>query len=487
MPAAALRLGWGGVVAACLMGAQGQGAGPATAAVVALSTCRVEGVEARCGVYEVFENRRSRQGRLLPLKIVVIPAVRPHPEEGPVFYLAGGPGETATEMPPERIKSGDREEHEVVLVDERGTGEGHRLDCPSDRSDEDLESYLRSAFDPAAARGCRRELERRHDLSQYSTAAFVEDLDEVRRAMGYRQINIDAGSFGTYAALMYIRRHGDAVRSAYLTSLVTLSNRVPLYHAQAAQEALEELFRQCHADAACQAAYPRLREDFDAVLMQVREGPLLTWAHHPVTGARTKVHLSERAFADAIRVMMYSEEKAREVPLLIERARGGDFSPFVDAAVRTVRGFYSGARLGLHYAVTCNEFVDRIRPEEVEPATRGSYLGSWRVKDQMAVCKEWPKTDLPGGYFEPFRSEVPAVLISGGTDPVAPPRWGREVASFLPNAIHVVVPTGGHTPENACTRSLRGELFRTGSTRGLDLSCVASLRPVPFKLPARSQ
>ncbi len=178
-------LGWGGMVAACLMGAPGQGAGPATA-VVALSACRVEGVEARCGVYEVFENRRSRQGRLLPLKIVVIPAVRPHPDEGPVFYLAGGPGETATEMAAERIESGDREEHEVVLVDERGTGEGHRLDCPSDRSDEDLESYLRSPFDPAAARACRRELERRHDLSLYplpTRRAFPDGLDAGARPL----------------------------------------------------------------------------------------------------------------------------------------------------------------------------------------------------------------------------------------------------------------------------------------------------------------
>lgn len=453
---------------------------------VTLTPCHLNGVkeELRCGVYQVFENRRSRQGRMLPLKIVLIPAHRPHPDQGPIFYLAGGPGETATDLAAYWINFGDAQDHDLVLVDERGTGDGHRLDCPPLGSDENLEGYLKkSPFDPLAARVCRRELEQRFDLRQYTTAAFVEDLDDVRQALGYDKINLDGGSFGTYAALMYIRRHSEHVRTAYLASLVTLSNRVPLYHAQAAQHALDLLLNQCDLDVACHAAYPQLREDFAAVLAKVHEGPVRTWVRHPVTGARTDVHLSERALADAVRVMMYSGETAREVPFLIERGKAGDFSPFTDAAVRTVRSFYTGASMGLHYAVTCNEFVGRIRPEEVESATRGSYLGSWRVRDQMAACKDWPKTDLPTDYFEPFRSDVPTVLVSGDTDPVSPPSWGEEVKSFMPNALHVVVPGGGHTPENACTRSIRGELFRMGTTWGLDLSCMTKLRPASFKLP----
>src|SRR5919109_4996939 len=67
---------------------------------IKLTPCHVEGVkeELRCGKYEVFENRRTRTGRKLPLKIVVIPAGQPHPDQRPIFYMAGGPGETATEL-----------------------------------------------------------------------------------------------------------------------------------------------------------------------------------------------------------------------------------------------------------------------------------------------------------------------------------------------------------------------------------------------------
>ena len=478
-PAAAVALAFGAIAA----GASCAGAQAAQPRLV-LTPCHPAGAreELRCGTYEVFENRQTRRGRRLPLKIVVIPARRPHPAEGPIFLLSGGPGETNTEFARPLLESPLRRDHDMVLVDFRGTGEGHRLACRTPRSDDHLEGYLQTPFAPEVARACRRELEQRFDLSQYSTAATVDDLDEVRRALGHDRINLDGGSFGTYAALMYIRAHGEHVRSAYLTSLVTLENRVPLYHAQAAQWGLDRLFEQCDADAACHVAYPRLREDFSAVLARLRRGPVRAWARHPVTGARTEIGLTERAFADAVRVMMYSGARGREVPFLIKQARAGNFDLLAESAIDSSRNFYAGMPIGLYYAVTCNEFVDRIRPEEVEPATRGSYAGSWRVRDQMASCRMWPKTVLPADYFAPFRSDVPALLISGNTDPAAPPRWGEEVHSFLPGSVHLVVP-GGHVPDTACTDSIAGAMFRTGSTRGLDLGCVADLRPAPFKLP----
>lgn len=186
--------------------------------------------------------------------------------------------------------------------------------------------------------------------------------------MGYDKINVNAGSFGTYAAQIYMRRHGEHARTAYLSSLFTLADRVPLYHVRSAQEGLDQLFKDCEEDPACHEAYPHLREDFTALLKKTREQPVTTFVRHPVTGARTEIHFSERAFADAIRVMMY--HNAQQVPFLIEQAAAGDFTPFAEAGLRANRDIYSGGRTGLHYCITCNEFVSRIRPEEIEPASR---------------------------------------------------------------------------------------------------------------------
>ena len=104
----------------------------------------------------------------------------------------------------------------------------------------------------------------------------------------------------------------------------------------------------------------------------------------------------------------------------------------------------------------------------------------------MAACKEWPKTELPPDYFDPFRLETPAVLVSGTADPVSPPVWGEEVKEFMPNSIHLIVPGAAHTPENGCTRNARHQLFRTGTIKGIDAACVARVKPVPFKLPNKS-
>jgi pimeloyl-ACP methyl ester carboxylesterase len=470
-------------------GPDASGAGPRSSqSKLILTPCRVPDVEEdlRCGLHEVFENRAARSGRKLPLKIILVPARSPHPQLKPVFYLGGGPGETNTEFVPFALASTFHEDHDIVLVDSRGTGEGHRLACRMPRSDDHLEGYLHTPFAPAIASACRRELEQRFDLSQYSTAAMVDDLDEVRQALGYDKINLAGGSFGTYAALMYMRAHGGHVRSAYLVSLVTLDNRVPLYHAQGAQWALEQLFAQCAADADCHGAYPNLREDFSAVLARLHQAPVRASVRHPVSGAQTQIQLTEQAFADAVRVMMYSGARGREIPFLIAQAKAGDFDLLAETAIDANRGFYGAAPLGLYYAVTCNEFVDRIRPGDVEPATRGSYAGAARVKDQMASCQAWPKTILPEGYFQPFRSDVPALLISGDTDPASPPRWGEAVHAFLPNSVHVVV-RGGHVPIASCTDEVAGAMFRTGSSEGLDLDCMAKIRPVPFKLPGTSK
>lgn len=456
---------------------------PTTRGSIVFAPCHIEGVkeELLCGKYEVFENRKTAAGRKLPLKIVLLPAQSPHPNEGPIFYMAGGPGETATELADLVMSWGDNEEHDVVLVDERGTGDGHRLDCKSPGSDDNLEAYLDGPFDAASARACRDQLSKNFDLTQYTTPNFADDIDEIRTAMGYDKININAGSFGTYAAQIYMRRHGEHVRTAYLASLVTLADRVPLYHARSAQAGLDQLFNDCEHDAACHAAYPRVRDDFNTLLQKVREKPITTSVRHPVTGVRTEIHLSERAFADAVRVMMY--HRPRDVPFLLDQAAKGDFSPFAEAGLRANRDIYSGGSMGLYYCITCNEFVSRINPDDIEPATRASYLGSWRVRAQMAACREWPKSDLPQNYFEPFRVETPIVIMSGAADPASRPPNAERIEQSLPNALQVVIPGGGHTPENSCTRSIRRALFRTGTTKNIDTRCVSEVKPPAFKLP----
>lgn len=441
--------------------------------------------EARCGTFQVPENRATGSGRVLPLRVVILPARSPTAGM-PVFFLSGGPGQAATESAAGFAGDWERAEREVVLMDLRGTGEGHRLDCDFGGSDEDPQSYLQPLFyEGGRFSSCRDDLATRADLTQYTTAIAMQDLDELRQALGYDKIILEGGSAGTRAALTYLRMFPGRVHAALLLSLSPIENRAPLYHAAAAQRAFDLLVRECQVEAPCNAAYPTVAEDLRMVLDRLRRAPAPVRVPHPATGVPIDLSLSAPAFADGLRVLLYSTESGRRVPFLLQRARAGDLAPFAQAAMGGSRGFQEAVRFGLLLAFTCSEDVWRIRPDEVVRETAGRFIGDWRVRGQMAACADWPRGEVPADYYRPFRSDVPVLLVSGNLDPVTPPSWGEVARNSLPNSIHLVLP-GSHVPNHQCVERLAAQLFRTGSIEGLDPNCAADARNPPFFLPGAS-
>ena len=440
---------------------------------------RAEG-QFRCGTFTVPENRAGKGGRTLSLKVVVLPAQAAAPKE-PIFILSGGPGQAATDQASGLAGHPERATHDIVMMDLRGTGEGTRLDCRFEVSD--LQALVEPLFSESVSFGaCRADLEKRADLTQYTTPIAMQDLDELRRALGYGKVLLWGGSYGSRAGQVYIRQYGASVRAAFLTGISPLENRAPLHHAAAAQRAFDRTVEQCHADPGCRAAYPDPKGDLDAVRATLRRTPARVQVKHPVTGAPGEITLTERAFGDAVRVMLYSEQSGRGLPLLLKRARGGDLVPFAQAAVQSGHSFRNGLVMGLLLSVTCPEDLARIRPDEIEAATAGTFTGDHRVRGQFAACQQWPKSSMPASYFESFVSDVPVVLVSGDLDPVTPPQWGEVMKRSFPNSIHVVIP-GAHGSDNECVESIGHHLFEHASVEGVDTSCVAALKNPPFVLP----
>jgi pimeloyl-ACP methyl ester carboxylesterase len=451
---------------------------------IELSTCRPAGIQedVLCGVFNVPENRAAPNGRVLPLAVIVLPA-RQQTDKGPIFFLSGGPGQAATESAQFLVGSPMREQHDIVFIDLRGTGEGHSLDCEASGSDDNLQTYLDPPIfsNVEAYIACRDQLAANADLTQYTTEISMRDIDDAREALGYDRINLSGGSYGTRAALVYIRNHGTHVRTAFLTGLAPFENRNPLYHAPAAQRAFERVADQCAADAACNRAFPDVRADLNAVLTRLRASPARVTVHHPVTDAPTEVRLSAQNFADGLRVMLYSAETSRAVPYMLHRARQGDLSPFAENAVRSSRGLANVIARGLLLSVTCAEEAPRIRAEEIPGVTGNSFVTGARVRNQLAACAVWPRGAVSADHATPFTSNVPTVLISGDLDPVTPPEWGEIARGYLPNSIHVVNPEG-HAGGGECVANIEAALFETGGIDGLDTSCVPTMRLPPFVL-----
>jgi pimeloyl-ACP methyl ester carboxylesterase len=436
---------------------------------------------ARCGTYWALENREQPGGRRIPLDVMVIPARGPNRRPDPVFFALGGPGQTSTTHAAAWTRSPLHQERDLVLVDFRGTSPAHALDCRLGGSMQNLQGYLEPIFDTATFRRCREELEGRADLTRYLTSDYVDDLDEVRRALGYGQININGGSYGSRVVLFYLRQYPGSVRTAFATGLAPITSRSPLHNSAEAQAVLDSVFALCARDAGCGGAFPDVRREFEETMERLRREPAHVTIQHPETGAAVPLAIDANAFAEGLRVLMYDWENSRRLPLLLHRAYGGDYLPFTLAALENNAGIRDALRFGLLMSVACGEDVHRITEEEIVRETRGTFLGDLRVRTQKAACDTWPRRPLPAGYTDPVRSDVPTLLVSGAYDPSTGPRWGDDAVRTLSNGLHMVLP-GAHTADSGCLDRITLEFLDRASVQGLDTSCIAEMKLAPFVL-----
>jgi pimeloyl-ACP methyl ester carboxylesterase len=464
----------------CLVSAGTTAASPA--AELVLAPCHVTGVseELRCGVFEVTENPDQAEGRQIPLRLVVAPASGGNPAPDPVFVMAGGPGQGASEMVAASLRAlGEvRKRRDLVFVDQRGTGSSNALDC---ELGDPFVSLADGSLPLTELRTCRDELRNRADLTRYTTFHAMPDLDAVRRALGYEQINLWGVSYGTRAALVYRHLYPQSTRALVLDGLAPFEVKLPAHNALSAQRALDLWFEACEADAACAERFPDLRRRFEDLLARLEAEPLEVEAVHPQTGEPLHLLLDRDRFTGMLRGILYSAEQAAMVPLLVERLEAGDTEPLLALGAQLAVGAARTMSLGLTFSVLCSEDVARIDREELLALSEGTFLGEAAWRDWVEICEEWPRATLPEGFAELSPGNTPALLLSGALDPVVPPEWGEVTRRILPGALHLEVPGSGHNVSHrGCLPDLIAEFLEAGTTEGLDTECVQEVRRPPF-------
>jgi pimeloyl-ACP methyl ester carboxylesterase len=451
-----------------------------------LKPCKLPGIndEVLCGKLTVFENRETRSGRTIDLNVVVVPALDPSRAEAPMFDLAGGPGAAATSAAGFYANEGKEYRHhrDVVLVDQRGTGNSNPLTAPArTRSPQD---YLTEMYPVDYVDTMRQSLEQRADLTQYTTAIAMDDLDDVRAWLGYEQINLNGLSYGTRAALVYMRQHPERVRCAILAGVAPTYLRIPLHHARAAKRAMDLLLNECATDAACHQAFPELQHDWEQVLERLGRDPARVEYSPPDKSAPVTVEIQRDVFAEKLRSQMYSRDGDARIPLIIHEAAKGNFVPFLKEAIPADRSNPDFIADGMYLSVTCAEDVPFIDQGEAAAANAGNPFGNYRVEQQTRACSMWPRGKIPADYYQPVSSNIPVLIVSGNLDPVTPPERGEETASHLPNSKHVIIPRGAHGPDGLtnidCLDNLVLKFLSQGNAKDLDTSCVQQMLPPPF-------
>ncbi len=458
-----------------------------------LAPCEVPEVsgKALCGRYEVFEDRASQKGRKISMRIVVLPATGKERAPDPLVYIAGGPGSSSVDDASDiaQLFSKVREHRDLLFVDQRGTGDSNPLNCEFFNAS-DPQSYFGYFFPLERVRKCREQLEPKADLKLYTTTIAADDLDEVRAVLGYEQLNLFGASYGTRAALVYLRQHPKHVRSVTLMGVAPTNQFMPRYFAQDTDRALKGVLAECAADEKCNQTFPNLKSEADSVLQRLLKGPVeVVVTHRGVDGKtphKATVSLSRDLAAEAFRYMLYNPVAASEVPLYIHLAAQGDFGPLADAALRYRQRIVASGSNGLYLSITCAEDLPWIKPGEGERLAANTFLGDYRLRQQREACEFWPRATIPPDYSEPVSSSAPVLILTGEWDPVTPPSNGTGAARHLTNSLHVVVPHGAHGFGGLegidCLESLNTDFIERGTVKGLDTNCVKSIRRRGFAL-----
>jgi pimeloyl-ACP methyl ester carboxylesterase len=456
------------------------------APTIKLSPCQVgkpggtSYLDARCGKLDVPEDRTHPEGKHIQLKVALVPALDSTPAPDPVFFLAGGPGQAATEDFPGQLPAfrALREHHDIVLVDQRGTGSSNRLVCPM--PDVPTDQPADPAALIAAYRACPAKLP--GDPRFYTTTVAVKDLDAVRGALGRKMIDLYGVSYGTRVALEYLREFPQHTRAVVLDGVVPADLALGPQVSLDAQHALHLMFKRCTADAACRSHFPDLAGDFHKLETQTRDAPKTLTVPDPLTAEPRRIRFGPELFGMGIRLLSYASETISLTPLLIHSAAEGDLQPLTSVSLLTAGEMDKDLASGMSNAVVCTEDVPFYTDADAAlKASADTYLGGLTLRTLMAACKSWPRGVMEPDFKKPVVSNKPVLLISGSADPITPPSNAAHAAKTLSDSLQIVVQGQGHNNGyRGCIPKLINHFITRATPKGLDTKCVDKIKPAPF-------
>ncbi len=431
-----------------------------------------------CATLEVPENPDKPDGRKLSLKVGLAAARSSEAQPDMVLFIAGGPGQSATEAYPTAAGGFSRllEKRHVVFIDQRGTGDGHRLAC--EFPDELAETLESDAQQVELARDCLASLDA--DVAQYTTSVAVADLEALRQALGAPKFNVYGGSYGTRVAQEYARQFPDGVRSLLLDGVVPPGLALGSEHSINLEDTLKSILGRCAGEPACRDAFGDPYRTLYALRDDARAQPTTVLVPDPRSFAMRERRLDEAAVAVIARLFAYAPETAALLPLLLDEAAKGRPEALLAQAALVYDSLAGQINHGMQLSVICAEDAPRLAARDQDEAL---ILGNAIVGVTQNQCSVWPRGPVSADFREPLASEVPTLLMSGELDPVTPPRYADEVAKSLPRSRHLVGKGQGHILlTRGCTPRLAAQFVDTLDPAALDADCLEVLDASPFFL-----
>ena len=305
------------------------------------------------------------------------------------------------------------------------------------------------------------------DVTQYGTRMAMDDLDAVRAALGYRQLDVIGSSYGATAAQVYLKLHPSSVRTLILMGATAID--VPFFdrYAVNAQRALDQLAKLCASQAPLPEGVPRL----GAPVRRAREGMERPPGERH-DGRRARLHrpcmLLDLRRRSRSRWSSAAQRRATTRPSS-KQGPGG-----LDADLNLMGS-----------SIWCNEpwaGIDATGPWGTE---FDSYTTA-RIAAFRQSCSSVPKRAEPRSLWTlPTTSRVPVLAFAGGADPQDPVSNLSDLKQHFPDSRTVIFPHIGHQCGiGGCLDQIVTDFVDRGTTKGLDTTrCSGAVVVPPFDLP----
>ena len=441
--------------------------------------CWVDGDWARdvrreCGWLVVPESRDRARAHTVRLAVEVFRAREPT-GAAPRVLLHGGPGGAGgIRLYSEGVARGSVSlKRDVVIYDQRGAGFSEPKLCPA------YDAAANAAL-PEERRACIAELEAQGvDRRAYNTAESVADLIDLRRTLGYASWDVYGVSYGARLAQEAMVRDGRGIHAVVLASPLARSFSSQAEQPLSTQHALERVFAACARQPSCRDAFPNVEQDFYAAYDALTSSPVSVPITRPESAGDT-VSFDGRRFVDDTRSrLLYRPRTAvARLPFLLHELRAGDrvraareivsegSGNAPDRALRALINCADHATSGANYRKTLDSVNALARP----PFRRAIDV----------ECEDWLPHLRDESMPAPVRSDIPTLIVTGYFDDRTPTEHARRIAATLSRTYLVEFPDEGHdTRPSACHDGIVAQ-FLEDPTRQPDMSCVATIAPIPF-------
>ncbi len=463
-----------------------------------LGTGFIDGQNVRCGSLIVREDRHNPDSPTIQLAVTILKTSNSHHTLDPVLYLSGGPGESPlTDFAPLFTPGGLNYylgTRDLIIFDPRGTRYSQpSLDCPELRDStygalsQNLTPEQYVALYRQALMKCHTRLFKAGiNLSLYTTAITAADVHDLIQTLGYQQVNLYGGSYGTRLTLEVMRDFPQHIRSVVLDS--TLPPQIDLFTSvpASAMRSFNLLFTTCAASPKCNSKYPQLEKTLYALISSLNGQPRTLQVQDVYTGRQYTVLLNGMRLVSLLFLSLYATDLLSQIPQAIYAARNGDTALL--AQFYNEVGFTEDAiSRGMWYSVECNEDAPFVTVHDVDvaeqtfsPPIRAADL--FNLQGRLSVCQFWHVAGASIKEKKPVVSAIPTLILEGQYDPITPPSNGELAAQTLSHSYRLLFPATGHGVGFGalCPTSII-LAFLTNPMQKPNNRCIASMGGLDFR------